>query len=297
MYTNPVFTTTDGLDWAGQNPQFVARVGEPGSTSGGSCNYGGYSSDGGTTWTPFDGCAAGGTNSSNVGTIAVDASGTMLMWTTPSGSNAPQYSTNNGGGWSVTSGLGGLYTAVADKVTPKLFYAFDGVNFYSTTNSGGTVFTKVDQTTLPIATGHAPVANFARAGDLWLPLSGHGLYHSTDGGVTWTKVSSVSQANLVAVGAANGRARTGVQSIFVYGAIAPSITIAIYRSDDDGASWVRVNDDAHQYGGPSVMAADSRVYGRVYLGMNGRGIVWGDILSSPLRKGGAGPTYRGDGPL
>jgi len=99
-------------------------------------------------------------------------------------------------------------------------------------------------------------------------------------------VTSVLQATQVAVGAANPRARTGVQSIFLYGAVSPSTTIGIYRSDNNGSTWVRVNDDAHQYGGPSVMAADSRVYGRVFLGMNGRGIVYGDILRNPLGVGG-----------
>jgi oligoxyloglucan reducing-end-specific cellobiohydrolase len=131
-----------------------------------------------------------------------------------------------------------------------------------------------------------PVVNFARAGDLWLPLGGYGLYHSTDSGVTWKPVTSVLQANQVAVGAANPRARTGSQSIFLYGAISPSTTIAVFRSDNNGSTWVRVNDDAHQYGGPSVMAADPRVYGRVFLGMNGRGIVYGDILRNPLGVGG-----------
>lgn len=285
MYTNPVMGNTVSLDWAGQNPLFVARVGSPNSASTSPCNYGAYSTDGGATWQPFDGCAAGAANGS--GTIAVDASGTMMMWNTPSGSNAPQYSTDNGGGWSVTSGLPQLLTPVADKVTPKLFYAFDGANFYSTTTSGGTVFTKVNRTTFQVVvTGRVPVVNFARAGDLWLPLGGYGLYHSTDSGVTWKPVTSVLQANQVAVGAANPRARTGVQSIFLYGAISPSTTIAVFRSDNNGSTWVRVNDDAHQYGGPSVMAADPRVYGRVFLGMNGRGIVYGDILRNPLGVGG-----------
>jgi oligoxyloglucan reducing-end-specific cellobiohydrolase len=280
MYTNPVMGNTGSLDWAGQNPLFVTRVGSPNSASTSPCTYGGYSTDGGTTWQPFDGCAAGGSNG-NAGTIAVDASGTMMMWTTTGGSVAPQYSTDNGGGWSVTSGMNGLFSAVADKVTPQLFYAFDEINFYSTTTSKGTVFTKVNQTSLPTGVKAVPVANFARAGDLWLPLGGYGLFHSTDGGVTWKQAASVLQANLVAVGAANPHARTGLQSIFVYGAVSTT-TIAIYRSDDNGSTWVRVNDDAHQYGGPTVMTADPRVYGRVYIGMNGRGIVYGDILHNAL---------------
>jgi oligoxyloglucan reducing-end-specific cellobiohydrolase len=288
MYTNPVTGSAGSLDWAGQNPSFVARVGSPNSVSTSPCNYGAYSTDGGNNWKPFDGCASGAAN--GTGTIAVDASGTMMLWTTASGSTAPQYSTDNGGDWSVTSGLPQLLTPVADKVTPQLFYAFDSASFFSTTTSGGTVFTKVNQTTFPLGSPQrAPVVNFARAGDLWLPLGAFGLYHSTDGGGTWTNVPTVLQANMVAVGAANPRSRSAVQSIFLYGATKASNTLAIYRSDDNGSTWVRVNDSAHQYGGPAVIAADSRVYGRVFLGMNGRGIVYGDIVT-PLGSGGrSGP--------
>ena len=54
----------------------------------------------------------------------------------------------------------------------------------------------------------------------------------------------------------------------------------IFRSDTQGASWIRISDDAHNCGGPDAASAfvgDPRVYGRIYMGMNGRGIIDGDI--------------------
>jgi len=42
-------------------------------------------------------------------------------------------------------------------------------------------------------------------------------------------------------------------------------------------SWVRINDDQHQWGAVSPVIGDPRVFGRVYIGTNGRGIIRGDI--------------------
>ncbi|MFZ0590300.1 MAG: hypothetical protein WAM39_07450, partial [Bryobacteraceae bacterium] len=87
--------------------------------------------------------------------------------------------------------------------------------------------------------------------------------------------ANVSWANSVAVGAA--APRSAMQSVFLYGTATPVGVMAIYRSDNNGASWIRINDNQHQYGGPTLIQADPRIYGRVYLGMNGRGIIYGDI--------------------
>lgn len=54
--------------------------------------------------------------------------------------------------------------------------------------------------------------------------------------------------------------------------------IGLFRSTDGGSVWVRINDDRHQFGGSaiSVISGDPDVYGRVYLGGYGRGVVYGD---------------------
>ena len=53
-----------------------------------------------------------------------------------------------------------------------------------------------------------------------------------------------------------------------------------FRCDDGiGTTWVRTNDANHQFGSPSFTAGDETVYGRQYLGTNGRGILYGDIAT------------------
>jgi photosystem II stability/assembly factor-like uncharacterized protein len=46
----------------------------------------------------------------------------------------------------------------------------------------------------------------------------------------------------------------------------------IYRSDNAGSTWTRINDDAHQWGGIGALTADNTVSGRVYLA--GRGVLY-----------------------
>ena len=52
----------------------------------------------------------------------------------------------------------------------------------------------------------------------------------------------------------------------------------LYRSTDSGATWSRINDDAHQYGGPGngqFVMGDMNTFGVVYMSTAGRGIVYG----------------------
>ena len=53
-------------------------------------------------------------------------------------------------------------------------------------------------------------------------------------------------------------------------------TWGTYRSDDEGASWQRIDDPDHQFGNISCLTGDPRRYGRVYLCTGGRGVIYGD---------------------
>jgi len=47
-----------------------------------------------------------------------------------------------------------------------------------------------------------------------------------------------------------------------------------------GVSWVRINDNAHQFGGPGnaqFVKGDMNVYGRVYMSSVGRGVIYGEL--------------------
>jgi hypothetical protein len=57
---------------------------------------------------------------------------------------------------------------------------------------------------------------------------------------------------------------------------------AIWRSDDMAMTWVRANDDQHQYGTRfRCIAGDPRIFGRVYIGTDGRGAFYGQPVGTP----------------
>jgi hypothetical protein len=52
---------------------------------------------------------------------------------------------------------------------------------------------------------------------------------------------------------------------------------AVWRSDDSAQTWLRVNDEQHEWGRRfRAIAADPRIFGRVYVGTDGRGILYGE---------------------
>ncbi|GAA4135189.1 xyloglucanase [Actinomadura keratinilytica] len=265
MFVRPTFTSTTSLDYAENNPSVMVRAGDFTDSDRPNDSHVAFSTDGGANW--WQAAEPGGVNKG--GTVAAAADGSRFVWAPGDSGQPVVYSVGFGNSWSQSSGVPANAVVESDRVDPKKFYAFSGGRFYVSTD-GGRSFTATAASGLPSAAKFKAVPG--REGDIWLAGDG-GLYRSTDSGASFTRVPAVAKAVNIGFGkAAPGRS---YQALYLVGTVG-GVT-GVFRSDDTGATWVRVNDDQHQYGNMGeALTGDPRVYGRVYLGTNGRGIVYGD---------------------
>jgi len=283
MFTNPVFTSTTSLDYAETSPNIMVRAGNFTDSDRPNDSHAAFSTDGGATW--FQGTEPAGIN--NGGTIAAAADGSRFVWASR---DVPvHYTTNFGSSWTQSRGIPDNAIVESDRVNPNRFYGFADGRFYVSVD-GGATFSATVTSGLPTS-GVRFKAVPGREGDIWVAGEG-GLWRSTNGGASFTRVSGVSSSVNIGFGApAPGRS---YPALYLVGDV-DGVT-GVYRSDDTGATWVRINDDAHQYGNMGeAITGDPRVYGRVYLGTNGRGILYADPVggptSSPTASSSASPTH------
>lgn len=256
----PRMGTTSGIAYAALNPNVTLRVGN--------AMY--YSTNMGQTW------LAASINGQK-GKVSISANGSIFLHS-PELSSTTYRSTNNGSSWSTVSGLNmNEARTTADPVNSNKFYAYNpssGVMMVST--NGGTSFAAAGS---PGSGGSKIIRTVVgREGHLWVALYGGGLTRSTNSGQSFTKISSVTTASAVGIGKeAPGKT---YPTIYIWGTV--NGVVGVHRSIDEGATWTRVNDDAHEYGGPGngqFVSGDMNVYGRVYMSTAGRGIAYGEPTS------------------
>ncbi len=268
MYTSPTFSSTTSLDHAAARPSTVVRSGDADAAP-----HVAFSTDNGATW-------SGGQEPSGVtggGTVAAAADGSRFVWS-PAGAGVHTAS-GPGAAWTAAGGIPQGAVVESDRVDPKRFYGFKSGTFYASSD-GGSTFTAKASTGLP---AEGPVKFQAvpgRTGDIWLAggkAGGtYGLWHSTNGGTSFTRVTGVQEADTIGFG--KGAPGASYQALYTSARIGG--VRGVFRSTDAGASWVRVNDARHQWGWTGgAITGDPNVYGRVYVGTNGRGIVQGDTAA------------------
>ncbi len=274
-YTVPDGAGVTSIDYAEASPSFLARVNFTGSA---------FTYDNGNNWFKGNANPVAGKGG---GTIAAAANASRVVWA--ANESPVSYSTDNGNSWvAATGGIPNGSIVAADRVNPNKFYGFGGGKFWYSTN-GGASFTASAATGLPATSAHIE-AVIGREGDVWFTggtqISGGstacgnvcGLWHTTDGGITITKISTVDFGAAVGLGKASPTG-SGYPAIYLYGR-ADGGMLTAYRSDDIAATWVRITDDAHNFATIQAITGDPTIYGRVYIGTNGLGMHYGDVAGA-----------------
>ena len=151
---------------------------------------------------------------------------------------------------------------IADKVNPKRFYAVDAVAglLYSSEDGGATFHTDTLQLAVKtLRRGNASLTNRrgdprggqdriystpGREGDLWIAAY-DGLYHSTTRtGFDFRALDKVR--TIYAFGFGKAKPGSNYPALYLIGVV--NGQYGFFRSDDAAVSWMRINDDAHQYG-------------------------------------------------
>ena len=248
--------TSDGIAYAALNTDIMARVSEAKYSSLNSY----YTEDGGKTWKSIGVLKATKT--------ALNADGSSLLIIS---GGSVKYSTDKGGSFSASSGAADATYVTADPVNPDYVYAAGKDKVY-VSKDGGKSFTATalennEYTRLCVVTGHE--------GLIYAPCGSKGLYVSKDKGATFSKVPGLEVCK--AIGSGKGAA-DGKYALYAYAD--NGFYNGIFRSDDEGKTWLIINDDKHQFGGVGnggFIVGDENLFGRFYMSSIGMGIVYGDL--------------------
>jgi photosystem II stability/assembly factor-like uncharacterized protein len=297
-HDNSKFGDTTGMDFSEADPNIVVRVGSSPGDGGreDSQERSAYSSDNGRTWQPFENVPSAVNGAAVNGKVAVSATlqtnGYPIIVWAPQGDVYPHRSLDGGKTWLSTQGAPNRTTlqlwfpsqAIAsDRVDGSLFYlykyneAYNQGAFYRSTDGGATWSQTASG--LPDHWLHSVKAAPEMPGEVWLSVQGNPLYRSSDAGTSFTKLAQVQDAENFAFGkAAPGRRNP---TVFVYGKI--NQIEGLFRSDDvtslpgdaAEASWVKVSTARQLLSNVTYLEGDRLIFGRVYVGTGGRGILYG----------------------
>ena len=265
----PRYSNTESLDYAGQQPLLLVRAGhlhhpDPAIVRAA------YSRDGGSTWTAFTREPPASEGEGRL-SIAVSADGSRVIWQARGG---PHWITDDfGGRWQKVRGLPATAVVAADRFQAALWYGFDpiaGKLFVS--GDGGVAFEETQG-------GVEAVGDWFRGellpspektGVVYFAASWRGLMRWGEGELE--RLPGVENAFAAGLGAPRPGSTT--PALFVHGQVDGAV--GLYRSDDGGHHWVRLDDARHRFGNLRMLTGDARVHGRVYLATGGRGIIYGE---------------------
>lgn len=230
-----------------------------------------YTTDGGKTWNKITNSPESG-KIFKKGTVALNADGSVLVWS-PENAMKAYWTDNWGETWNEAGSiLGSNIYLIGDPNNADYVYGCGNGTFY-VSSDGGKTFKR--------SPGISP--NFKRLcvdseneGTVYI-ANGAGLMVTKDYGKTAELVPNIKFCEAVGLGKAKKDGDPLV--IYIWGTPMEADEPALYMSENLGESWVRVNDDLHQFGGTGngvFVSGDMNVYGRCYMSTVGLGIIYCD---------------------
>jgi hypothetical protein len=220
--------------------------------------------------------------------------------------NFPRYTSNGGTSWNFCNNINfpnGNFpfkndsrfaigkSLESDKVNGDKFYlyAMQGNSFVPQlwrTIDAGANWQKMSEGRMPITGGGQLKANPFVEDDIWFSpfnkyindyepnnANGRKLYHSIDGGINWSALTSITE--VYAFGFGMKKVGTNFPALFVYGKI--NSIESIYVSYDLGGSFTDLGAKDIPEGIIGNIEGDMKVNGRVYAATGCRGIWYGDV--------------------
>lgn len=265
-----------GVDYSELDGNYVVIIGGGDNNNGWAMSTGavGVSVNGGKNISP----AVGFNSAWGGGRVAVSATN-KNVFVVLTNSGGVKYSTNFGLTFGSSTGVSGTY-GISDIFNTTHPLASDRVNgnFYllnksngdflrSTTN--GESFTKVGNIGSSSSGRCNVVCAPEKEGNIWVSNE-NGLYYSTNSGLNWTKIIFFSKALMVTIGKA--KAGANYPTVYTMARSTSDSQYWFYKSTDGGVSWQRINTEPKAGNASMCMGADQAVYGRFYVGTNGRGV-------------------------
>ncbi len=259
---SPGMGTSSGVAFAAQNDDVIVRVG--------SSMY--YSTDQGTNWTQTT------TLSGTQGWVAISADGSTFLHC-PKDSTTTYRSNDRGDSWTPATGVSvNNAKPIADPINTNKFSIYGNGTLYVSTDGGSSFSTTA---TLPSGGNGRMATGLDSEGDLWIALLANGLRRTTDSGATFTGFPEITYCEAVGLGKAADD--SDYYTVFIWATV--NGVRGLYRSIDEGATWLRINDDKHEWGGPAngqFVVGDMNVFGKVYMSTAGRGIVYGSEIRDSM---------------
>jgi len=258
------FRSTD-IDCAAQDYNIVVRATDEGPGT----VY--YSTDAAETWQEVE-TLPEGVGAKAGGSVKLSADGKTIFYQAGTTGTGVFVTDDFGKTWERCGDIPAGSMIETDKVNPEKFYAcYDG-QFYVSEDRGRSFK----------ASANMLVSNFTwqacpdTEGEIWLAVGGGGVYLFDAASGTLTSVSKdVDQCDAIGLGKAKNDG--DYMTLYMLGE-ANGEGKGVYMSADKGATWKRINDDTEKWGNVnSVISGDPKIYGRVYISTNGRGIIRGDV--------------------